>query len=334
MNKLDAKYEVILKYTVKAYIETGQPVSSSLLTKKYNLDMSSAKVRYLLKYLVDNGYLEMGYSSSGRIPTNLGYDYYAQYLSLNSYGQAKKELMRLFRKRSNDIDNTIQEAAELISNITGLTIVTGVDKSDALLKAIQIVPIDQNSATVVLVISTGEVFSKYLEFDKNINLEDLRIAIRLFKERLINSPLSTLPQKAQALKPILADAVHNYEDILQSFIKNIFNFETKLENKIYGKGNIILSENISRQEVSRIIEMIETKSVWEIIESKQKNEDENLKIAVEGSSAFLSKRLTNNTKVKEISVVGSNASDYEMMRASISLLEDLYSDQIVEEEKI
>ncbi|TNK91415.1 heat-inducible transcriptional repressor HrcA, partial [Mycoplasmopsis pullorum] len=73
--------------------------------------------------------------------------------------------------------------------------------SNALLKSIQLVPLSESSATVVLVISTGEVFSKmiYLNTSKN-EIEDLRIAIRLFKERLVDVPIYQLAQRALSLK--------------------------------------------------------------------------------------------------------------------------------------
>ncbi|WAM01028.1 hypothetical protein NWE60_06645 [Mycoplasmopsis felis] len=75
--------------------------------------------------------------------------------------------------------------------MTDFTIVT---KSSVKLKNIQLVPLDETKVTVVLVVSTGDVYSKIMNISQGIKLQDLRIAIRIFNERLLDIDLEQIPK--------------------------------------------------------------------------------------------------------------------------------------------
>ncbi|MFW5720731.1 MAG: hypothetical protein ACOCXT_06925 [Candidatus Dojkabacteria bacterium] len=68
----------ILHAIITEFIETAQPVGSNLLNEKYAIDASPATIRYEMVRLADEGFLSKSHSSSGRIPTVLGYRFYLQ----------------------------------------------------------------------------------------------------------------------------------------------------------------------------------------------------------------------------------------------------------------
>lgn len=72
--------EQILDYVISEYTETAQPVSSSQLLEQYDLPYSSATIRNEMAVLEQDGYLMNVYTSSGRVPTDLGYRYYVNRL--------------------------------------------------------------------------------------------------------------------------------------------------------------------------------------------------------------------------------------------------------------
>ncbi|MEE3928491.1 heat-inducible transcriptional repressor HrcA [Mycoplasmopsis ciconiae] len=326
MNRIKAAHEQILKCVTEIYVEEAKSVSSSYILEKYNLDMSSAKIRYLMSDLEDNGLLEKTHISSGRIPTIKGLEYYAKFLSSENSLNVHKQLRKIFDQRRDKVDNTIEQAAKIISEATGMTVITKIDQSNKLLKSIQLVPISDFSATIVLVISSGEVFSKFINIKDAQENEDLRVAIRLFKERLIDTPLSQLSNKVVQLKDILASAIKNYEDILENFVTNIFNINCESQNKVYGKNNIVLCEQIPRSDLNHILSLIENQSIWELIEENVE-EEENLKISINNTAAFISKRLKTNDQINEISIVAANNSDFKKMRGAIILLENLLKEK-------
>ncbi|WP_036452184.1 heat-inducible transcriptional repressor HrcA [Mycoplasma buteonis] len=321
-NRIELKYELILKHTVALHIEEAKPISSSHLIERFpnDIQFSSAKIRYLMNDLEVMGFLEKAHTSSGRIPTIKALEYYAKYLSINEEEQLLKRLKKVFRDKEISIENTVDQAASLIAEMTGLTLVTTSYSSDALLKSIDLVPLSENLATIILVVSTGEVFSKKITFKPNeISINDLKVAIRIFKERLIDLPLANLPERANMLSPILAEAVKNYQKVLEQFVNNVFNVSFK-NNKVYGKNNIILSNQIKREDLTKLIDMIENQSIWEKID-KELGDSETIKISVDNVGSYMSKRINHKSVVTEISVVGAKGSDYNKMKSSIRALE-------------
>ncbi len=76
MEDLTARQIDILKASIKEYSETGLPVGSEILEKKYKLGVSPATVRNEMVELAKKGYLTKTYFSSGRIPSAKGFRFY------------------------------------------------------------------------------------------------------------------------------------------------------------------------------------------------------------------------------------------------------------------
>ncbi|SFW06830.1 heat-inducible transcription repressor [Chlamydia abortus] len=259
---LSAKQSEIFKLIVEAYIETGEPIGSKKLLEKNKLECSSATIRNIMSELEDLDLLEKLHTSGGRIPSTFGLEYYAKYLVYDPSKYFNQKLDDLLAKRRIRVDATIDEAASIISKMANFTVVATSNNASETLKSIQLTPINDSSAIVVIVTSSGKVDSKMFNYDKKeIELSDLKIAIRLFKERLIDTPLIELSDKAKALAPLFAKQIKNYELILQKFIKTIFVFEEKTNTKAYNKNAIILSKNINREEIAKVLELIEEQSV-------------------------------------------------------------------------
>ncbi|MBU4689917.1 heat-inducible transcriptional repressor HrcA [Mycoplasma zalophidermidis] len=317
----------ILKCVVDLYIETGQPVGSSTLVTRFNLSFSSAKVRYLMNNLEKMGYLEKTHTSSGRIPSIEGYKFYAKHLITQDSKSLREKIKDIFAKRRTSVDETVKEACKVISDTVGITLVTSETNESSTLKSIQLVPLTENQATIVLVTSFGEVTHRTITLDLNsTDMNDLRIAIRIFKERLIDVPILKLRETADSLAPILAGQIKNYESILESLVNNVFDFELQNKNVVYGKDKIILADEISRQDLTKILYLIENQSIWKTLE-REIDDDAKLKIAVrDDHCSIITKKLETDGKIKEISLVGSNRMDYHRSLTAIKLLEDLIID--------
>ena len=327
---LSAKQSEIFKLIVEAYIETGEPIGSKKLLEKNKLECSSATIRNIMSELEDFNLLEKLHTSGGRIPSTFGLEYYAKYLVYDPSKYFNQKLDDLLAKRRIRVDATIDEAASIISKMANFTVVATSNNASETLKSIQLTPINDSSAIVVIVTSSGKVDSKMFNYaKKEIELSDLKIAIRLFKERLIDTPLIELSDKAKALAPLFAKQVKNHELILQKFIKTIFVFEEKTNTKAYNKNAIILSKNINREEIAKVLELIEEQSVWETIENNV-DEDNNIKLDLSRPNlSIISKRINfeNNENIKELSVVGPSNINFEESFETLDLLEKLIKEK-------
>ena len=68
----------IFKAIVDEYIRTAEPVGSRTLQEQYDLPYSSATIRNDMQVLEEMGYLEKTHTSSGRIPSTMGYKFYCE----------------------------------------------------------------------------------------------------------------------------------------------------------------------------------------------------------------------------------------------------------------
>src|SRR5690625_3883491 len=77
---MDDRKIKILEAIIRDYVQTGEPVGSRTIAKKYDLGVSSATIRNEMADLEELGYLEQLHSSSGRIPSDRGYRLYVDKL--------------------------------------------------------------------------------------------------------------------------------------------------------------------------------------------------------------------------------------------------------------
>ena len=85
----------ILADLVRTYIETGEPVSSRAISKRFEESLSTATIRNIMVDLEDGGYLYQPHTSAGRVPTAAAYRFFAQEIASQS-----RPLTRMSRGRN------------------------------------------------------------------------------------------------------------------------------------------------------------------------------------------------------------------------------------------
>src|SRR2546429_3038105 len=68
----------ILADIVRAYIDTGEPVSSRAISKGFEETLSTATIRNVMADLEDGGFLYQPHTSAGRGPTAAAYRFFSQ----------------------------------------------------------------------------------------------------------------------------------------------------------------------------------------------------------------------------------------------------------------
>ncbi|MFA5479248.1 MAG: heat-inducible transcriptional repressor HrcA [Candidatus Muiribacteriota bacterium] len=77
---ISERKKIILKSIVDEFINTGEPVASRILSKKNELNFSSATIRNEMAELAEIGLIERSHSYSGGIPSDIGYRFYVDNL--------------------------------------------------------------------------------------------------------------------------------------------------------------------------------------------------------------------------------------------------------------
>lgn len=118
--ELSERKAAVLRAVVEAYVETGEPVGSETIAGLADLGVSPATIRNELSALEEMGYLGHPHTSSGRVPTDLGYRFFVN--SLPGGGKLrqtqKREITDFFAQTVQDLEETLVGAAQLLSRLT------------------------------------------------------------------------------------------------------------------------------------------------------------------------------------------------------------------------
>ncbi|HUZ92741.1 MAG TPA: hypothetical protein VNG29_01950 [Candidatus Paceibacterota bacterium] len=94
---MDERGTNILEAAIEAFIASGEPVSSSRLYNEYDFGIRPAMIRLELEKLSDEGFLEQPHHSAGRVPTDRGYEFFAERILEDEDGAKRAERFAGFR---------------------------------------------------------------------------------------------------------------------------------------------------------------------------------------------------------------------------------------------
>src|ERR1700741_143688 len=77
---LTEREHAILEAVIRTYVETAEPAGSRMVARRFRLGISPATVRNTMSDLEEKGYLYHPHTSAGRVPTDLAYRLYVDYL--------------------------------------------------------------------------------------------------------------------------------------------------------------------------------------------------------------------------------------------------------------
>ncbi|MDE7433967.1 MAG: heat-inducible transcriptional repressor HrcA, partial [Mycoplasmoidaceae bacterium] len=227
----------ILKIIIDSYTFSAQPVSSKEIMERYMPDFSSATIRNEMAVLEKEGYLEKTHTSSGRVPSIKGYKFYEEaILKPHVSVEIKNQLSKIFANRNFSIDTIIDQSVSIMNEILKLpSIVTTFNGKD-LLKRFDMIQLSNDSAMILLVTSNGSINKSTIKLDHPEQLEDIAICIRVFNDRLVDTPLDEVSTKLNSIKEIIRSKVREYEFCIQQIIEKIFEFNVVQAPKtnVYG----------------------------------------------------------------------------------------------------
>ena len=117
---LDGRKAPILKIVVERFIQTGEPVGSKYVAQAMENSVSSATIRNEMSALEEAGLLEQPHTSSGRVPTHMGYRVYLDEMMEQEPLTARErgEIDALFNVRNADPDQLLRDAAASLAELT------------------------------------------------------------------------------------------------------------------------------------------------------------------------------------------------------------------------
>jgi heat-inducible transcriptional repressor len=192
---VDQRKRRVLEAIVDDYVRTAEPVGSRTVARKYNLGVSPATIRNEMADLEDMGYLEQPHSSAGRVPSDKGYRYYVDTL-VGPAAEADLDgvaVRRVLAAKAQRIEGVVRQATHLLAETTDfLALASHPDGAEERLAALQIVPLRDAEAVLLLVGDDGRVRSKRVRLPQAPSPQDLERIGRAFSDRLRGTPVRDL----------------------------------------------------------------------------------------------------------------------------------------------
>lgn len=219
----------ILKAIVDEFVATAEPVGSKTLVDKYELPYSSATIRNDMAILEELDYLEKPHTSAGRIPSNKGYKYYCEHLLKKDIDdEVKYTLANIFDRKSMNIEEAIKQSCKIVSDMTNLASgMLGPDAKKQTLEHIRVFQIDPKTAVCVFITNTGYTENKTFNFQDEVSIEDIETCTAILNDRLRGTHIYDLPEKMEALKPILNKSVQRFEMLYNAFAGAFIKFASE-----------------------------------------------------------------------------------------------------------
>lgn len=195
---LDLRKREILKAVVSDYTATGVPVGSHALAA-HLAAWSSATIRNELSTLVDVGYLLQPHTSAGRVPSDLGYRYYVDFLMEEKELPAaeRRQLEPAFRDLPSEMESVLEMAAMVLAQATdALSIVTGPRSLTARLKHIDLVALTPQSVLVLAVLEGNLIRQNVVTVTETAEQQELSKLAQIFNQTwngLTTDEITALP---------------------------------------------------------------------------------------------------------------------------------------------
>ena len=266
----------ILKLIVEQYVKEAKPIGSKLISKK--LKCSSATIRNEMAILEDKKLLEKTHTSSGRIPSELGYRYYVDNLmevgKMNAEDMLKLQI--IFHNQQLPLSACITKSLQVISDMTNYTtVVLGSSSHENMLKQIEVVPIDENSIIVIVVTDKGHVEHKEIKLD-NVSLEDVKKTVDLINNLIVGTPIDEVSTKLEfEIKPIIGKYVMQHEQLYNAFYNVFSDFTTKDVN-VVGKTKFLEQPEFSS--IDKVKTIFDKLDDIETLREIQHDDENNIKV--------------------------------------------------------
>ena len=271
---MNNRQKELLKLIVENYVKTVKPVGSKSLVKK--LKCSSATIRNDMVELEEMGYLEKTHTSSGRIPSEVGYKYYVDNLMKPKEitGDDVLKLQTILNNKELAVSDAVVKCMEIISDITNYTaVVVGKESLESTLKQVSIIPIDDKRIVAVVVTNTGHVENKQSTIPENISINEIVKAAEIINKILVGTKLSEIDAKMEYdVKPVIAKKLEQYESVM-NFFQDAFN-DLKAKNSdifFQGKTNLLKQPEYNEPDkIKGIISKLENVDLIKKIETNDK----------------------------------------------------------------
>ena len=172
LGTLTPRHFQVLHALVQDYIETGEPVASRAIARKY--PMSAASIRNMMADLLDGGYLSQPHTSAGRVPTERAYQSYVKTLFDNRIVKAELDRLQKEIRREGTVEGRIERSSKLLTEITkNFGIAAAIPTENQILDQVELLALPDRRVLMVVITRDRMVRNKVITIDDLIAQDEL-----------------------------------------------------------------------------------------------------------------------------------------------------------------
>lgn len=272
------------KKILSAVIETNiknknaTAVSSKHLQEDYLPMLSSATIRNELNALEEMGYLTHLHTSSGRVPTRVGYEKYINELMREKKltQREKESIQSNFANKLVNIRDIIERSAKTISKATNYaSVVYSGPSRNAIIEDIKLYPVSKTTQLIV-VVTDEKVINELANLGTN-DEADLKSSADILKELFIGKPLSLIKDREFRDK-VVTKQLTKYKEVFDKVLDAIWASHENASNEITIAGKDKLIDYPEFNDVDKLRKTVSALEKDKIIPIMSNNEDLELSI--------------------------------------------------------
>ena len=268
-SKSDVRSREVLHQIVEAYIQTGDPVASRSIAKRWD-SLSAASIRNVMADLNEEGYLCQPHTSAGRIPTEKAFRSYIQSLTLRRLASAELDRLRAEFANLDSMEQRVEYTSRMLMDMTrGVGIAAAIRQASPELDRLELMALPDNRVLMVVVARNHEVHNKVVRLDELVTPRELE-SIRNYVNQ--NFTGWTLEDVRRELAGRLAHASAAYDEILRKltllYSKGLLDIATKTEVHAEGASNLAgVDLHLTREKMRELFRALEEKKkVLELVD--------------------------------------------------------------------
>lgn len=191
--RISEREKLVLNAIVDYYLTVGDTIGSRTLVKKYGIELSSATIRNVMADLEDMGFIEKTHTSSGRIPTDMGYKYYlTELLKVEKITQEEIEnINNVYNRRVDELENILKQTSTLLSKLTNYAGIAVEPKPDnTKVDRVELVYIDEYLIMAVIVMEDRRVKTKNIHLPYPITKDEVDKKVVELNDKIKNNEIA------------------------------------------------------------------------------------------------------------------------------------------------
>jgi len=262
--ELKDREEKVLKWLIRDYSTSGNPVGSSRLVAMDYFRVGSATLRHVLSDLETAGYLFQPHTSAGRVPTDKGYRYFVDRLMQKELPlrEVRQDYESGLENLSQDLDRLIKNTTQFLGDMShALVLMSKPQERASRIRSVALHELDKDSILLIVHMSLEQIKTVAFELESRLSRTMLHEAETILNNLFADTDIEDIQNLVEEgsidgarKNPIIDQILKRFDDVLA--------FSNSADYRTYGTHQLLHYPEIADPvNLEFLLEAIETENL-------------------------------------------------------------------------